>query len=137
MKTSTAAKISLAGAALAAAIGTFLVCAPAHANGNEPPANLNELTTNISVRFGDLDLNSEHGAKTLFLRLKNAAESACGDAFEPVDLNERAGILQCQQKAMEKAVERVDQPRLTAVYDARFPRERAIVSASLPGPTRG
>jgi UrcA family protein len=123
-------RVFLAGAITAAVFGTFLACSAAHANGN------NE-TTSRTVRFGDLDLDSSRGADHLFLRLKLAAEAVCGDANDAVSLDERAEILRCQQKAVEGAVERVDRPLLTRIYDLDFPHEPALASASLPSAPRG
>jgi UrcA family protein len=127
-------KVFLTAAALAAAIGTFLACSTAHAATR---VDANEETSAVTVQFSDLDLNSPHGAKHLFLRLRNAAESVCGDEDDAVALYERGTILQCQQQAVEQAVERINRPLLTVIYDQRFPHEPATVSAALPGASRG
>lgn len=120
----------LIGAALAAAAATLL--APAAAHASDP-----EETTSVTVHFGDLDLNSQSGAHHLYLRLKLAAQSVCGDEYEAIDLSQRRDIMECQRVAIEHAVEHVDRPQLTALYDRYHPREPAVVSASLPGPSRG
>ena len=127
-------RMFLTAAAVAATIGTFLACTSAHADVR---VNGNEETATTTVHFADLDVTSHDGAQHLFLRLKNAAVSVCGDANDPVELDERNGILQCQQKAVEQAVERIDRPLLTAIYDQRFPHEPAMVSASLSQAPRG
>lgn len=138
--TMSLSKSVLTAAALAAAIGLFLTCSPARADTNQVHVDRvdpNRETTTRVVRFGDLDTNSAYGAKHLFLRLTLAGQVVCGDATQAVDLAERGDILRCQQKAVEDAVERIDRPRLTAIYDQRFPHEPAIVSASLPDSSRG
>ena len=127
-------KMLLTAAAVAATISTFLACSTAHADTR---MSGNEETSATTVRFADLNLNSHEGAQRLFLRLRNAAESLCGDPNDPVAFDERNDILQCQQKAVEQAVERLDRPLLTAIYDQRFPREPATVSASLSQASRG
>ena len=126
-------RLVLTAAALAATIGTFLACSPAHADSSI----VGDETSTTTVHFADLDLNSHYGAQHLFLRLKNAAVSVCGDANDPVAFDERIGILQCQQKAVEQAVARIDRPLLTAIFAQRFPHEPAIVSASLSEASRG
>lgn len=120
----------LIGAALAAATVTLLAPAAAHA------ADI-EATSSVIVHFADLDLDSQNGAHHLYLRLKMAARSVCGDEDDAIDLSDRRNITVCQQEAIENAVEHVDRPLLTAVYDRFYPREPAVVSASLPGPSRG
>jgi UrcA family protein len=129
-----ASRVFLTAAAVAATIGTFLACSSAHADVR---VNGNQETSTTTVHFADLDVSSHGGAQHLFLRLKNAAVFVCGDANDPVELNQRSDILQCQQKAVEQAVERIDRPLLTAIYDQRFPHEPAMVSASLSQAPRG
>jgi UrcA family protein len=121
----------MAGAALVAAAVTFLAPVAAHAN------NLDEETSTVTVRFGDLNLDSQKDAHRLFLRLRIASQSVCGDEHEAIDLSERGKILECQQVAIEQAVEKVGRPLLTAVYDHNYPREALPMSASLSQPTRG
>lgn len=123
-------KITLIGAALAAAVATLLAPAAARASDNEE-------TSTVTVHYGDLDLSSPNGVHHLYMRLQNAAKSVCGDEQDAIDLSERGEILKCQQVAIERAVEHVDRPLLTALYDSHHPREPAIVSASLPGASRG
>jgi UrcA family protein len=120
----------LIGAALAAAAATLFIPVAAHATDIEE-------TSTVTVRFGDLDLDSQNGAHHLYLRLKLAAQSVCGDEHDAIDLRDRGDIERCQQTAIEHAVERVDRPMLTALYDRRYPREPAAVSASLSSPSRG
>lgn len=119
----------VAGAALAAAVATFLAPTAARADDMD--------TESVVVHFGDLDLNTPNGAHLLYMRLRNAAKSVCGDEFEAIDLKQRGDIIDCQRDAIEHAVEYVNRPQLTAVYDHLHPRNQAIVSASLPGASRG
>jgi UrcA family protein len=119
-----------AGAALAAAVATFLAPAPVRA------ADLDE-TESVVVHFGDLDVNTPNGAHLLYMRLRNAAKTVCGNEFEAIDLKERGNILDCQRDAIQQAVEYVDRPQLTALYDRRYPQDHAIVSATTSGASRG
>src|SRR5262245_14615645 len=119
----------VAGAAFAAAVATFLAPAAARADEMETEA--------VVVHFGDLDLTTPNGAHLLYMRLKNAAKSVCGDEYEAIDLKDRGDIIDCQRDAIQHAVEHVDRPLLTALYDRRNPRDRAVVSASTSGASRG
>src|SRR5262249_37562202 len=118
----------MAGATLVAA-ATFLAPPAARADDMD--------TESVVVHFGDLDLSTSNGAHLLYSRLRNAAKSVCGDEFDAIDLKERGDIIDCQRDAIEHAVEYVNRPQLTALYDHLYPRNQAIVSASLPGASRG
>ena len=126
----TRAKFGMSGAALAAAGALFLGSTGAYA------ADVEE-TESVLVHFGDLDLNTSNGVHHMYMRLQNAAKSVCGDEFEAIDLSERGNILDCQRDAIQHAVEYVNRPRLTALYDHHHPHEPAVVSASLEGASRG
>lgn len=77
-------------------------------------------TQTINVFYPDLDLAKSKDARVLFMRLKNAAKDICGDTFETPYLSERASVEQCQKDAIANAVVKIDQPRLTAVYDRHY-----------------
>lgn len=109
--------IAVAGM-VAAAAALLLSTAPAHAAGfNDPDV------TSVRVRFADLDLNTNSGTHDLYMRLRGAARSACGDETEIVDLTEYRDIIRCEQTSIEKAVAQIDRPLLTALYDKHYPRE--------------
>jgi UrcA family protein len=75
------------------------------------------------VRFGDLDLGSQHGADKLYSRLLNAARYVCGDSDDPVYFYERHTVRQCEQASIESAVAQIGRPKVTAVYDHHFPNQ--------------
>jgi len=77
----------------------------------------------VIVRYNDLDVSSEHGAKTLYLRLRNASQTVCDDDGDILKLFETAVIVRCEQQAVENAVAQVNRPQLTALYNKRYPRE--------------
>jgi UrcA family protein len=95
--------------ALAAAAATLLTAVwmvaaqPAHAAASGPA------TARIS--YADLNLNSEAGARTLYQRLKRAAERVC-------DGVDRRGIgpRECYETALADAVNDVGAPRLQALH---------------------
>jgi UrcA family protein len=76
-------------------------------------AGSNDSRRSETVQFGDLDLNNQQGAITLFRRLHNAAADVC---TEPADGAEFATVVaykRCVDHAMSDAVSAVDQPGLT------------------------
>jgi UrcA family protein len=81
------------------------------------------------VRFGDLDLASQHGADQLYSRLLNAARYVCGANDDPVYFYERHAVRHCEQVSIENAVAEIDRPQVTAVYDEHFPRQPLTSSA--------
>ncbi|MGO9933719.1 MAG: UrcA family protein [Steroidobacteraceae bacterium] len=70
-------------------------------------------TTNWSVsypvRYPDLDVSTMQGAKTLYLRIRYAAETLCESA---ATWGKKEGQA-CEKKAVNDAVARVDAPLLT------------------------
>lgn len=72
------------------------------------------------VKYQDLNLATNGGAKTLYMRLHRAAESVCGDtAWGQLPLDVYLATQSCEQKAMSRAVAKVDNPKLTALFDRR------------------
>ncbi|MEJ0034802.1 MAG: UrcA family protein [Gammaproteobacteria bacterium] len=123
MNTATARSTTfLVFATLAAATGLMLSATPAHADQDH-------VATSVEINYADLDLNTPKDVKVLYLRLKDAAANACGDDASFMGLAERDALLKCEQVAIEKAVEQIDRPRLTARYDRNFPRDPALVAA--------
>jgi UrcA family protein len=72
-----------------------------------------------TVKYGDLNVSSSQGAAALYNRIRWAANGVCrpldqGDVFSKMQV---AG---CVHKAIAGAVTSVDQPALTAVYNAKY-----------------
>jgi UrcA family protein len=88
----------------------------------EPTA---ESTTSQSVTYrvgyGDLDVSKLKGAKTLYLRIRNAAETLCASA---ATWGKKEGDA-CVKKAVNDAVARVDVPLLTTYSQLRSKGDRA------------
>ena len=66
-------------------------------------------TNSQVVGYGDLDVATASGAKTLYLRIRYAAETLCGSA---ATWGKKEGDA-CVNKAVNDAVARVDAPLLT------------------------
>jgi UrcA family protein len=68
------------------------------------------------VSFGDLNLDSDRGAKVLYARLRKAAENVCS-SLEGRELIQKKLWQGCFDKAVASAVEQVNQTRVTALHN--------------------
>jgi UrcA family protein len=71
-------------------------------------------TNNVVVRYGDLNLNSQAGVRSLHKRIRNAAESVCSQ-LETRILGLREAYDACVDQAVAEGVAAVGNPNLTAV----------------------
>ena len=67
-----------------------------------------------TVTFGDLDISTPSGAHALYRRIQAAAQVVCSYYFFATD-GEKA---RCVRDSTADAVTKIDQPGLSAVYDA-------------------
>ena len=73
------------------------------------------------VRYDDLNLSREAGARKLYERIKDAAEVVCAP-FNGRPLSQRMNQVTCVTSAIEGAVRQVNEPTLTRYYQARHPK---------------
>jgi UrcA family protein len=82
-----------------------------------PAAAADEIVTRSQVvRFGDLNLMSDDGAKTLYQRIKLAARQVCDGADDHFGNYE---YRKCINKAVDEAVAKVNRPTLHALHQSR------------------
>jgi UrcA family protein len=104
----------------------FIVVAGFLANGgtalaSEPTAlSTANRSVTYSVQYSDLDVSTEKGAKTLYLRIRYAAETLCESA---ATWGKKQGDA-CVQKAVDDAVARANVPQLTQ-YSQRSKGDKA------------
>ena len=67
-----------------------------------------------TVRFADLDISNPSGAHVLYRRIQAAAEVVCSHYFLLTDTDKA----RCVREATADAVARINQPALSAVYNA-------------------
>jgi UrcA family protein len=84
------------------------------------PSTATSLVTS-SVRYSDLDISKMQGAKTLYLRIRYAAETLCENA---ATWGKKEGQA-CVHKAVDDAVARVNSPLLSQYYQLCSKRDRA------------
>ena len=69
----------------------------------------------VTVNYGDLDLKTEAGAKSLYRRIAMVAKQVC-PADETRDLSRLALARACQHDAIERAVQTVNNPHLASAF---------------------
>jgi UrcA family protein len=118
MKTSTKTQSKLVKFTLAAGFLT-LGCAAigANARASDSPATA---TVTYPVGYSDLDISTTKGAKTLYLRIRYAAETLCESA---ATWGKKEGNA-CVQKTVNDAVARVNAPLLTQYSQLRGKGEK-------------
>jgi UrcA family protein len=119
MKTSIKTQSNLVKFILAAGFSS-LGCAAIVANAlaSDAPATA---TVTYPVGYSDLDVSTPKGAKTLYLRIRHAAETLCESA---ATWGKKEGNA-CVQKAVNDAVTRVDAPLLTQYSQLRTKGDKA------------
>ena len=73
-------------------------------------------SASVTVKYADLDIASPSGALVLYERIRAAAQSACSYFWFTTDADEA----RCVQNTIAKAVAKVNQPALSAVFVAKY-----------------
>jgi UrcA family protein len=72
----------------------------------------------ITVHFGDLNINQSTGVAILYRRIRHAAEHVCGEPHWADSHMVSAAWRNCVAQAVDRAVVAVDRPALTDYYRA-------------------
>ena len=84
----------------------------------------------LTVRYSDLNLDTQAGAAALYQRIRHAAEQVCGKA-DSRRLDEMVVAQNCMDKAIASSVSAVGNAQLTSQYVARVGKaSKQIVLAS-------
>jgi UrcA family protein len=73
----------------------------------------------VRVSYADLNVQTEAGAAVLFQRIRSAAERVC-EVAGTRDLGQLTQVKACTDHAIAGAVEQINLPTLTKVYDVKF-----------------
>ena len=73
-------------------------------------------SASINVKYSDLNIASPSGALVLYERIRVAAQSACNYFWFKTDADEA----RCVHNTIANAVAKVNQPALSAVFDAKY-----------------
>lgn len=98
----------LIAAAIFAALASTLTAVSA--------ADPSSSSASITVTYADLNVASPSGARVLYERIRAAAQGACNYFWFKTDADEA----RCLQNTIARAVTKVNQPALTAVYNAKY-----------------
>ena len=92
--------------------------------GMSHAASLEPATVSVRVNSTGLDLSSDSGAQAMLRRIAVVVKQACGaDAeFDPL---RREQFWMCYHRAVSNSVRAMNQPMVTHVYIAQYPREAA------------
>jgi UrcA family protein len=77
-----------------------------------------EDTPSVVVEYGDLNLESDRGARTLYVRIVSAAKQVCPQ-YRERSLSIKTRAFACQRQAIERAVREINHPRLVAIHSSR------------------
>jgi UrcA family protein len=72
-------------------------------------------SVSVTVKFADLNISNPSSALMLYNRIRAAAQGACSYYWFKTDADEA----RCVHDAIANAVTKVNQPALSAVYDAK------------------
>jgi len=89
-------------------LGFAMSAAGAHAETVEPLIK--------HVTYGDLNLDSENGAKVFYARVRNAAQFVCSP-LENRGLSRQQAWQACIDNALAAAVAQVNKPMVTALHN--------------------
>ena len=88
-------------------------------------AMLGKGASSVAVHYGDLNLSTTAGARTLYTRLGAAARRVCGSQPLYTELREQARFRSCYDQALDTAVRKVDSARLYALHQEHLAASRA------------
>ena len=77
------------------------------------------MSHSVVVRYGDLDLNSQAGVASLHKRIRNAAESVCGELDNRASWACVTRTTQCVSEAVANGVAAVANPNLSNFHASK------------------
>jgi UrcA family protein len=110
MKNTIKSQSTIIPSVIAATLVAFVCIAGAgSAQAAEPSQPLTK-----TVTYGDLNLDTESGAKVLYVRLRNAAKDVCSP-YESKELSRKRVWTVCVSSALASAAEQINKPMVTAL----------------------
>jgi UrcA family protein len=82
-----------------------------------------------TVKYADLNVSSASGAAALYARINLTANDVCR-TLDGRDLASKTHFDRCVHKAIADAVNKVDQPALYSIYNAKNSTQKPIMLAS-------
>lgn len=96
------------------------------ASGCTPVSAGETSSVSFTVKYADLNVASPSGARALYERIRAAAQAGCSYYLFETEEDEA----RCVHDAIASAVAKVNQPALSAIFDAKFkaPAQASLVS---------
>ena len=107
-------------AALSALTTAALLALPSVASAAQPRA---DAPPQMTVQYSFEELTTDAGTREVYARIKRAAAAVC-PSYDPLDLDMAAASQECQRQAMARAVGRIGNARLAAVYKVHSAKQR-------------
>jgi UrcA family protein len=117
---STSLRTLVAGAILSALVFSIATVSSAEEHTTPPQ---------VVVKFADLDLSTAQGAVALYGRIRGAADDVCSRMYISTEAYRRHKDV-CLQKLIADAVNKVNQPSLSAVYASKYSVSAPMVVAA-------
>jgi UrcA family protein len=109
-------------AAVFAAAATLCAAAPAAAGDPWGPAT-------ARIFYGDLNLKTQDGARRMWLRISQAANTSCGKARTDLMTRTAAETRRCRMAILAKAVRALNAPLVTAEFDRAYGPAATLTAA--------
>jgi UrcA family protein len=110
-------------------VAVALLATPCIGSRNAVYAADGRETASVRVSVKDLDIATQAGAAALYLRIRNAAQSACGSVDTALP-EEKAEWDRCVDEAISRAVAKVGSARLTDYYLGRATHPPRVITTA-------
>jgi|SRR5580704_1104374 UrcA family protein len=118
--TSTPLRTLVVGAILSALALGFATVSRAEEDASPPQ---------VIVKYGDLDVSTSRGAVALYGRINGAADDVCSRMYTNTETYRRHKNA-CLQKVIADAVNKVNEPVLSAVFTSKYGVAAPVVLAA-------
>lgn len=106
-------------AAMSALTAAAVLALPSVASAAQPA----DAPPHMAVQYTFNELATDAGTRAVYARIKRAAAAVC-PSYDPLDLEMADYSKQCQRQAMARAVSKIGDARLAAVYKTHTVKER-------------
>ena len=90
-------------------------------------------SVSVTVRYADLNLNTEAGAKVMLRRIRSSAEDICGPAPSMIEKwSLGRAYSDCVTPIVDHAVAQIDSPLVTALNDGSRGSTETMVASAHP-----
>ena len=109
--------------------GAMLSAAPYAAAGD---AGARGLDPAVAVRFSDLSASTPEGARVLYGRIVDAAQTVCGPSASLWDADAYRNWKTCYRATVDHVVRQINRPQLTALHQSLTGPRQIAANAAVP-----